>query len=98
MMNRNTLGVMTLAWAFAVTPPAVAQQDKGSQMSGMQGHNMGSMDMQGMMNQCAQMRQRMKTGARMNADAKKMMQQCDQMDQQMGNTSNGSEAPRVRTR
>ena len=87
-MNRNTLGAITLVWAFAAIPLAVAQQDKGSQMSGMQG----------MMNQCAQMRQRMKTGARMNADAKKMMQQCDQMDQQMGNMSNGSEAPHVRTR
>jgi hypothetical protein len=77
--------------------PAFAQQ--GSPQMNMQGHGMGNMDMQTMMNQCAQMRQQMRPGARMTAEMQNMMQQCDEMDRQMGSSTSGSApAPRVRTR
>lgn len=85
--------LLTLTFGSA----AFAQQ--GSAQMNMQGHGMGNMDMQTMMNRCAQMRQQMRPGARMTPDMQTMMQQCDQMDRQMGSSTSGAPpAPRVRTR
>jgi hypothetical protein len=98
VMSWKTPVVMIIAYTFAAVPPALAQQGTSSQMPGMKGNNMASMDMQGVMKQCLQMRQQTKAGAPMNADMQKMMQQCDQMDRSMGSTTGGSDAPRPRTR
>lgn len=97
-MSRNTLRAVVIAATFAMVPMAFAQQGNGSQRNGMKDNNMGSVDMQGMMKKCNQMRQQMKTGAPMNGDMQKMMQQCDQMDRQGSNPPGGSDAPRTRTR
>jgi hypothetical protein len=94
----STVKILAGACLLVLTlgPAALAQQ--GSPQMNMQGHGMGGMDMQTMMNQCAQMRQQMRPGARMTPDMQTMMQQCDQMDRQMGSTSGSAPAPRVRTR
>lgn len=86
----------TLTLTLALAPAAFAQQGNMQGMT-MQGHNMGGMDMQATMNQCAQMRQQMRPGTRMSPDMQRMMSQCDQMDRQMGNMPGGA-APRARTR
>jgi hypothetical protein len=75
--------VYAIALMLALAPAAFAQQ-ANTQGTHMQGHNMGGVDMQAMMNRCAQMRQQMRPGARMTSDTRRMMAQCDQMDQQMG--------------
>ncbi len=95
MSNMKTFAAASLL-ALALGPAALAQQ--GSPQMNMQGHGMGGMDMQTMMNQCTQMRQQMRPGARMTPDMQTMMQQCDQMDRQMGSASGSAPAPRVRTR
>ena len=95
MSTVNTIAAALLL-ILTLGPAALAQQN--SPQMNMQGHGMGGMDMQTMINQCAQMRQQMRPGARMTADMQRMMQQCDQMDRQMGSTSGSAPAPRVRTR
>ena len=90
-----------LAGALALMPAARAQQPGGMAGMPMQGHDMsgmGSMNMGGMMRQCAQMRQQMKPGVRMTADMQTMMRRCDGMDRQMGSTPSDSATPRTRTR
>ncbi|GAC1339086.1 MAG: hypothetical protein NVSMB18_06630 [Acetobacteraceae bacterium] len=72
-----------------------AQQ--GGPQTNMQGHGMGTRNMQTMMNQCTAMRQQMRPGAPMSPSMQTMMRQCDDMDRQMGSTSQPA-APRVRTR
>ena len=66
---------------------SVAGQNMGQ---GMQGHS--QMDMQGMANQCAQMRRQMQQNpsAPVSDDMRKMMAQCDQMDKMMGGQHSGS--------
>lgn len=88
--------VYTAALILALAPTAFAQQANTQGMH-MQGHNMGGMDMRAMMNQCAQMRQQMRPGARMTSDTQRMMAQCNQMDQQMG-AMPGSSGNQARTR
>lgn len=96
-MNIVRLAAAASLLALSLGTAAFAQQ--GSPQMNMQGHGMGTMDMQTMMNQCTQMRQQMRPGVRMTADMQTMMQQCDQMDRQMGSSmSNSPPAPRVRTR
>jgi hypothetical protein len=85
---------ITLLLALA---PAAFTQQANSQGMHMQGHSMGNMDMQAMMNRCAQMRQQMRPGARMTSDMQRMMMQCNQMDQQMG-AMPGSSGSQERTR
>lgn len=87
-MSRIATCAVVLAAVLAFTPTAFAQQGNMRGMN-MQGHDVGSMDMQTMMNRCAQLRQNMHYGARMTANAKQMMTQCDQMDSQMGNVHGG---------
>lgn len=77
-MSRITTCAAVLAAALAFTPAAFAQQG-----------NMRGMDMQTMMNRCAQLRRDAQHGAPMTADAKQMMMQCNQMDSQMGNMHGG---------
>lgn len=85
---------MALVFMIAATPIALAQQGSGnSDMANMPGmsksapkpqtHDMPGMDMQTMMTQCADMRRRMKPGAKMTPDMQKMMSQCDEMDKSM---------------
>ncbi len=99
MSTAKTFAAASLL-VLTLGPAALAQQ--GSPQMNMQGHGMGGMDMQGTMNQCAQMRQQMRPGTRMTPDMQTMMQQCDQMDRrmsgEMGGTSGPAPAPRVRTR
>lgn len=74
-----------LAALVVVAPTAVHAQQRAPAAGGAQGHNMPGMDMQTMMNQCAQMRRQMAQGRMSNApDMNRMMAQCDQMDRQMG--------------
>lgn len=87
-MSRITTCAAALAAALAFTPAAFAQQGDMRSMN-MQGHDMGGMDMQTMMNRCKQLRHDAQHGARMTANAKRMMTQCDQMDSQMGNMHGG---------
>lgn len=95
----NTVRLSTAASLLALSLASAAFAQQGSPQTNMQSHGMGNMDMQTMMNQCAQMRQQMRPGARMTADMQTMMQQCDQMDRQMGSSASGTvPAPRVRTR
>jgi len=75
-----------VALMLALAPAALAQQANTQGMH-MQGH---SMDMQTMMNRCAQMHQQMRPGTRMTSDMQRMMAQCNQMDQQMGAMPGGS--------
>lgn len=95
-MSNFGLSVAATVITLALGSAAFAQQ--GSPQMNMQGHGMGGMDMQTMMNQCTQMRAQMRPGAPMTANMQTMMQQCDQMDRQMGSTSGSASAPRVRTR
>jgi hypothetical protein len=75
---------------------AYAQQQGGT--SGSSGHDMPGMDMQSMMNQCAQMRQQMKPGAAMSPEMQKMMSQCDEMDRSMNSSSQPYTPPAQRKR
>ena len=78
-----------VALMLALAPAALAQQANTQGMN-MQGHGMGGVDMQTMMNRCAQMRQQTRPGARVTSDTRRMMAQCDQMDRQMGAMPGGS--------
>ena len=93
-MIKSTVYAVTLLLALA---PAAFAQQANTQGMHMQGHSMGGTDMQAMMNRCAQMRQQMRSGARMTSDTQRMMTQCNQMDQQMGATP-GSSGRQERTR
>jgi hypothetical protein len=107
-----TARITVLGTAFALMlitgSLAFAQQQGGkSDMSGMQGMSGGSgspgqdmpaMDMQSMMNQCAQMRQQMKPGAAVSPEMKKMMSQCDEMDRSMNASSQPYTPPQQRKR
>lgn len=98
---RTCFGAAVFAGALALLPAARAQQTGGMSGMQMQGHDMsgrGSMNMDGMMRQCTQMRQQMKPSVRMTADMQTMMRRCDEMDRQMGSTPSDSAAPRTRTR
>lgn len=94
----SNLGLSAAAAVITLALGSAAFAQQGSPPMNMQGHGMGGMDMQTMMNQCTQMRQQMRPGARMTPDMQTMMQQCDQMDRQMGSASGSAPAPRVRTR
>jgi hypothetical protein len=62
----------------------------GRAMGNMQGHDMSGMDMQTIMNRCADMRRQMAQGTMSSApDMQRMMAQCDQMDRQMGGGMGG---------
>jgi hypothetical protein len=95
-MTATRISATTLALMLAAASAAFAQQ-RNTQGMNMQDHGMGGMDMQTMMNQCAQMRRQMKPGARMTPDMQRMMTQCDQMDRRMGATSGGA-PPATRNR
>jgi CopA family copper-resistance protein len=63
----------------------------------MQRQGTGRMDMQAMMNRCAQMRRQMQRGAPMTTfDRHRLMATCDQMDREIGNK--GDTGPAQRTR
>src|SRR5260370_41226804 len=88
-----------LALMLASGSIAYAQQQGGkSDMPGMSGHDMQGMDMQSMMNQCAQMRQQMKPGAKMSPEMQKMMSDCDEMDRGMNSASQPYTPPAQRNR
>jgi len=95
-MIRTQVCSAALAIVLALAPTAFAQQ-RNTQGMDMHDHDMGGMNMQTMMNQCAQMRRQMKPGAPMTADMQRMMTQCDEMDRQMGGTSDGA-PPATRNR
>jgi hypothetical protein len=94
-VNRTKLYAAALALSFAFTPAAFAQQGDMRGMN-MQGQGTGGMDMQAMMNRCAQMRQQMQHGAKMTTDLQRLVAQCDQMDKEMGNMGNTGPAQRTR--
>lgn len=82
----------TCLTAFGLLPTACAQQPQPAPVSGMSGmssmpgmkmHDMAGMDMQTMMNHCAQMRQEVSQGKPLASDMQSMMAQCDQMDRSM---------------
>jgi len=85
----------TCAAAFGLLPVACAQPPQPaatssmsnmsgmSSMPGMAAHDMAGMDMQTMMNRCAQMRQATSQGKQLAPDMQTMMAQCDQMDRGM---------------
>lgn len=106
MIQAKMLLRATFSGAIALVPAACAQPSSQSGMQGMsgmqgqstaatQGHNMPGMDMQTMMNQCADMRRQMAQGTHQNTpDMNQMMTQCDAMDHSMGSMpSMGSTAP-----
>jgi len=78
--------------AIALLPIACT---KPTDQSGTQGHSMQGMDVQTMMNQCADMRRQMAQGTHPNTpDMNQMMARCDQRDRSMGNVQGGdSSAP-----
>jgi uncharacterized protein HemX len=72
---KNGIAVATFALGLALAHGAFAQQQGG----------MSNMDMQTMMNQCAQMQQMQQNrGAAPSADMQRMMAQCDQMERMHG--------------
>lgn len=88
MIDSKTLLQTALIAAVGLLPAACAnmQADQSGMqgMSGMQGHSMQGMDMQAMMNQCADMRRQMAQGTHANTpDMTTMMAQCDEMDRSM---------------
>ena len=89
---------VALVATLGLLPAACAKQASQSGtpgMSGMQGHDMQGMDMQAMMNQCADMRRQMGQGTHPNTpDMAPMMSRCDEMDRSMGAMpGTGSSAP-----
>ena len=93
-MTKTVFYAATLAVMVTSGPAAFAQSGNPQGMNHMQGHDMSGMDMQAMMNRCAQMRQQMRPGASMSADMRNAMAQCDQMDRQMGNGSGTTQRTR----
>lgn len=106
MIQSKTLLHIALIGAIGLLPAACAQPSNQSGiqgMSGMQGQSTAGargrdrhgMDMQTMMNQCADMRRQMAQGTHPNTpDMNQMMAQCDAMDRSMGSTPGvGSTAP-----
>ena len=69
---KTVMGAATVALAFIFAPSAFAQQQSG----------MSEMDMQMMMNQCAQVRQQVQQspGVTHPAEVQQILAQCDQMD------------------
>jgi hypothetical protein len=96
-MTKYLFGVASFGLALTLSPAAFAQQGNMPGMN-MPGHTSGGMDMQAMMNQCSQMRQQMKPGARMTADMQRMMTQCNEMDRQRGASSSGTAPSATRSR
>lgn len=94
MTPAKTLRATCVA-AFGLLPVACAQQPQPAATSGMSNmsgmssmpgkaaHDMAGMDMQTMMNHCAQMRQSTSQGKPLAPDMQTMMAQCDQMDRSM---------------
>ncbi len=74
------LGLLPVACAQQPQPPATSGM---STMPGMAAHDMAGMDMQTMMNHCAQMRQATSQGRQLAPNMQAMMAQCDQMDRGM---------------
>lgn len=101
MALTNNLRLLCAA-AFGLLPVACAQQPQPAPMSGMSGmsgmstHDMAGMDMQTMMNHCAQMRQEVSQGKQLAPDMQKMMAECDQMDRSMTTSTPAPAATRAR--
>ncbi len=95
MTREFRVNLISFAFMLALVVPVHAQpgQSKPQPQQTMSGS-----DMQTMMNQCAQMRRRMKPGSSMSADMQRMMARCDQMDAQMNNPTGNPSGPRPRTR
>lgn len=106
MIQSKTLLRASFIGALGLIPAACAQPSSqsgmqgmpgmsGQSMTGTQGHSMQGMDMQTMMNQCADMRRQMVQGTHQNTpDMNQMMAQCDAMDRSMGSMpGKGSTAP-----
>ena len=106
MIQSKTFLHVAFISAIGLFPAACAQPSSQSGMQGMsgmqgqsttgtQGHSMPGMDMQTMMNQCADMRRQMAQGTHQNTpDMNQMMAQCDAMDRSMGSMPGmGSTAP-----
>jgi hypothetical protein len=76
-------GLLPVACAQQPQPAATSGMSNMSSMPGMAAHDMAGMDMQTMMNHCAQMRQATSQGKQLAPDMQTMMAQCDQMDRGM---------------
>ena len=101
MIYSKTLLQAAFIAALGVLPAACAKPAEQSDgMSGMQGHSMQGMDMQTMMNQCADMRRQMAQGTHPNTRGmNQMMAHCNEMDYSMGNMAGmGSTAAPAATR